>query len=91
VVICLIEKAIEMRKKVKSELEHIPRGSFPQNFLRQAYSAMRLQSLGKKAKKEMTTKEVLEISVGIVKKSYPDFEPDCDSKFFGSNVCKIKK
>ena len=43
----MMEKVIEMRKKVKSELEHIPKGSLPQNLLRSVYSAMRMHSLGK--------------------------------------------
>jgi len=89
----MIEKVIEMRKKVKSELEHIPKGSLPQNILRSAYSAMRMHSLGKKAAKEMTRKEVFEQSVDIVKKNYPDFTPTCNVDFFNTNVCRrvVKK
>ncbi len=86
----MMEKVIEMRKKVKSELEYIPRGGMPQNLLRSAYSAMRMHSLGKKAEKEMTPKEVLEKSVEMVKKNYPDFEPSCNKGFFGTKMCKIK-
>ena len=86
----MMEKVIEMRKKVKSELENIPKGGWPQNYLRSAYSALRLHSLGKRAEKEMTPREVLEGSIDIVKKNYPDFEPTCNADFFGAKLCKIK-
>ena len=43
-------KLIEMREKVKEEIQYIPKGNFYQNMLRQVYFSLRLHSLGKKVK-----------------------------------------
>jgi hypothetical protein len=74
-----------MRDKVKSEISHIPRGNVPQNELRMFYWPLRMNSLGKKAKKAETSKtkgEVLVEAITAVKKNYPDFMPRYDKEFF---------
>ncbi len=77
-----VEKVAKMRALVKEELKHIPRGSLAQNFLRNVYAALRMHSLGKKAEKEMTPREVLLESIELTKRSFPDFEPKYDQQFF---------
>ena len=52
-----IKKLNEMRKQVKEELNHIPRGDLNQNILRQAYWSLRLHSLGRKAKTKFLKKK----------------------------------
>lgn len=78
----MVTKLIEMRVKVKSELEHIPKGNFIQNELRMFYWSDRMRSLGKKAKSEKTKEEVLRESIDFLRKDHQDFEPDYDKKFF---------
>lgn len=75
-------KLKEMRKHVKEELEHIPKGNFPQNQLRQVYWMTRMHSLGKNSQNTDTKEDVLRTSVVFVKKDYPDFVPQYDTDFF---------
>ena len=75
------EKLNKMRERVADELEHIPRGSFEQNMLRGFYQSLRMNSLGKSP--QYTSKEeVLQACLQALKKSYPNFEPDYDRRFF---------
>ncbi len=71
-----------IQKVIKEELEHIPRGNFAQNMLREYYTVFRMNSLGKKAKMIMSAKEVLQKSMVALKKSYTDFDPQYDKEFF---------
>lgn len=75
-------KLKEMREMVNKELEHIPRGSFPQNMLREYYQILRSHSLGKKAKTNKTKEDILLESINAVKKENPDYIPLFDDKFF---------
>lgn len=70
-----------MRDKVAEELEHIPRGSFEQNMFRGFFQSLRMNSLGKNPQYS-DVKEVLNACLKALKKSYPNFEPDYDKKFF---------
>ncbi len=70
-----LTKAKKIRDIVKDEMVCIPRGSEPQNMLRSAYAALRMHSLGKKAKREMSETEVRNTAVDLVKKNYPNFIP----------------
>jgi hypothetical protein len=72
----------EMRKKVKEELNHIPRRDFDQNMLRQMYWGMRLQSLGKRADRETSKEEVLVKALRLAKQDNPAFCPKYDDQFF---------
>lgn len=78
----MFSKIREMRKIVLKELEHIPKGPFPQGELRAVYWGMRMNSLGKKAKAKKTAKEVLEECLSVLRKDYSDFEFEYDGKFF---------
>lgn len=83
-----IKKLIEMRKQVKDEIDHLPRGNQLQNQLRMYYWPLRMNSLGKKAKNNETKEDVLKKSIESVKNEYPDFTPQFDEKFF---ILKVKK
>ena len=76
----MVKKLVEMREKVKAELEYIPRHNFPQNILRTVYWAGRMHSLGKKAKFNETKEEVLKKSIELVQKDYPNFVPEYDKE-----------
>ena len=71
-----------IQKVVKEELEHIQRGSLAQNMLREYYTVLRMNSLGKKAKTRMSAKEVLQKSIEAVRRSYSDFEPQYNKEYF---------
>ena len=73
-------KREEMTRIVKSELEHIPKGSkgSVQNRLRIYYNAWRRRDLLTGKSKEQT----LEEAIKKVKGDYPDFEPEFDRDFF---------
>ena len=77
---------MEMRKQIKEEVEHIPRGDLNQNLLRQVYATIRLNSLGSKAKYPNNKNECLRISIENIKdyakKQGQNFEPQYDKKFF---------
>ncbi len=75
-------KLKEMRELVNKELEHIPRGSMQQNLLRMYYQTLRMSSLGKKAKTNKMKEDVLLESIDAVKKEYPEYIPQYDTKFF---------
>lgn len=78
-----------LREQVKKELDRIPRGDLNQNILRQAYWTLRMNSLGKKAKKEGTTKEeVLIRAIRFVRKDNKNFNPRFDGAFF--NLKSVK-
>ena len=67
-------KVNKMRAQVKEEMKKIPRGDEAQNWFRLAYSSLRMNSLGKRAKFH-SRKEVIEEATRWVKKDYPDFKP----------------
>ncbi|KPV65388.1 MAG: hypothetical protein AOA65_0179 [Candidatus Bathyarchaeota archaeon BA1] len=73
-------KREEMVRIVKSELEHIPKGSkgSTQNRLRIYYNAWRRKDLLSGKSKE----ETLEKVVNKLKKDHPDFNPQFDEDFF---------
>lgn len=75
-------KLKEMREKVRTELDHINKGSELQNMLRMLYQMQRMHSLGKKAKTESTKEDVLSLVITEMKKRYPSFEPKYDHQFF---------
>ncbi len=70
----------QINKQVKKELEYIPRNRKGDinNILREYYTPLRLDSLGKNAKKE----DILKQSIESVKKHFPDFVPKYDETFF---------
>jgi len=72
----------EMIEQVNEELKHIPRGDESQNLLRGYYQPLRLNSLGKKAKPNITKEDILLESIEAVKKDYPEYIPQYDTKFF---------
>jgi coenzyme F420 hydrogenase subunit beta len=72
----------EMREQVNRELEHIPRGSFPQNMLRMYYQPLRMHSLGKHAETNRTKEDVLTESIDAVRKDWPKFIPHYDTEFW---------
>jgi hypothetical protein len=73
-------KREEMARIVKSELEHIPKGSkgSTQNRLRLYYNAWRRRDLLRRKSKE----ETLEEAIKMLKKNYPNFNPKFDRNFF---------
>ena len=73
-------KREEMTRIVKSELEHIPKGSkgSVQNRLRVYYNAWRRRDLLRGKAKE----ETLEEAIKMLKEGYPDFNPKFDRDFF---------
>ena len=82
-------KLIEMREKVKSELQYIYRGDIYQNMLRNYYYNLRMASLGKKANKNKCPNDknkILKLSIKAVnkwaKENNINFKPNFDSKFF---------
>lgn len=82
-------KLIEMREKVKEELNYIYRGDIYQNMLRNYYFNIRMASLGKKADKEKypdNKNKILKICIETVtkwaKKDNIDFKPKYDKMFF---------
>lgn len=82
----MVNKLKEMREQVKKEMEHIPKGSQPQNYLRMYYWPLRMESLGKKANNAATKEEILKKSIETVKKDYPNFIPQFNEKFFKIKV-----
>ena len=78
------EKLAKMRNIVEEELKHIPRGDLNQNFLRQTFAALRMNSLGRKAQYPNSRQAVLKASIDLMKKTYPDFKPTYDKPFFSS-------
>jgi coenzyme F420 hydrogenase subunit beta len=72
----------EMREQVNRELEHIPRGSFPQNLLRMYYQPLRMHSLGKHARKDRTKEDVLLESIAAVQTDWPRFIAHYDTEFW---------
>lgn len=81
-------KLKEIREQVKTEMEHIPRGNQPQNYLRMFYWPLRMNSLGKKSKNNRSKEDILKQSIEAVKKDYPDFIPQYDEIFFRLKVKK---
>jgi coenzyme F420 hydrogenase subunit beta len=75
-------KLKEMREQVDRELEHIPRGSFPQNMLRMYYQPLRMHSLGKHARTNRTKEDILLESIAAVKRDWPKFIPHYDAEFW---------
>lgn len=87
-----IAKIQKIRDTVKKELEDIPRGILQQNIFRQAYSALRMHSLGSKAKGLVTKEEVFKEAEKLIRQNYPDFSATCNlgSDFDKKGVCKRK-
>ena len=73
----------EMRKKVQEELQYIPKHPAEhQSDLRMAYFAMRMHSLGKKAKEEKTASDVLRDCIEQLSKECPEARFHFDEEFF---------
>lgn len=77
------EKLKKMRDIVSEDLEHIPRFGYEQNHFRQLYSALRMNSLGRKAEYPDSKTEVLRASIKEYRKTNPDFKPKFDEAYFG--------
>jgi hypothetical protein len=77
------EKLKKMREIVSEDLEHIPRFGIDQNLFRQMYSAVRMNSLGRKAEVPDSKVEVLGACIKYYKKTKPDFKPQFDEAYFG--------
>jgi hypothetical protein len=77
-------KLKEMRRQVLEELEHIPDWPEPQRDLRAIYWALRMRSLGRKAKSRTTASKVLLESIEHLKKYHTSYEPVYDRGYFGS-------
>ena len=83
-----------MLKQVKEEMNHLPKGDFPQNKLRMYYQLLRMHSLGKKAKAKKSKEEILEEAIDAVKKDHSTFAPNFDPEFFNlgsSNTERLPK
>jgi len=76
-------KLKRMRDTVSEDLEHIPRFGFEQNLFRQLYSALRMNSLGRKAQCANSKTEVLKACIREYKRTNPDFKPAFDQAYFG--------
>jgi len=78
-----IKKLGEMRGKVREDLEHIPRGHFEQNMLREYYWVERMNSLGKKSENPNASREdILEKAIENIKRDNPHFDPEFDRGYF---------
>jgi ubiquinone biosynthesis protein COQ9 len=77
------EKLKKMREIVRADLEHIPRFGIDQNLFRQMYAAVRMNSLGSKARLPDSKSDVLRECIKYYKKEKPDFKPKFDEKYFG--------
>lgn len=87
-----IKKLNDMRAQVKEELNHLQRGDFNQNMLRQAYWSLRLHSIGKKSGIEKSKEEVLVKALQLIIKNNPAFRPKFDETFFDiEKLCEIAK
>ena len=77
----------EMRAKVAEELKYIPKHPKPvQGELRAAYQMLRMHSLGKKAEKEQTRRDVLLEAVKVVRNDNPTAKVAYDKKFFAAKT-----
>lgn len=77
-----MKKLLELRAKVRGEMEHLPKGNISQNMLRQMYWCLRMNSLGKKAKVSESKRDVLKKVIRAVQKEFPDLKPQYDKTFF---------
>jgi hypothetical protein len=77
------EKLKQMRETVSKDLENIPRFGIDQNLFRQMYSAVRMNSLGRKARIVDSKTEVLKECIKYYKKTNPGFKPRFNEKYFG--------
>jgi len=75
-------KLKKMQEKVNEELKHIPDWPDPQGELRMIYQTRRMHSLGKKAERKQTAKEVLEKCISDLKPKHPDYKFIYDEDFF---------
>lgn len=72
-----------IQAQVAEELKHIPDDPKPtQGMLRSAFQNLRTHSLGKKAEKEWTRRDVLLEAVRIVREADPTLELHYDTEFF---------
>ncbi len=60
----------------KAELDYIPRGSLAQNVLRATYFSLREESLGRRPSIRNDRQAVLDEALAIVRKNWPDFQPE---------------
>jgi len=67
-------KLMEMRAKVRKELESFPKGDEDQNMFRMVFWTLRMNSLGKKPKYK-TKDEVIRAAIKTVRKYKKDFQP----------------
>jgi len=78
-----MKKLAEIQEEVKRDLEHIPKGDFSQNMLRQYYCVIRMNSLGKKSENpNASCKELLRQAIDAVRKDHPEFEARFDIDYF---------
>ena len=75
----------QMRATVLAELNHIPKGPAPQGELRMVYWTLRMRSLGRRADRRKTAKEVLEESIASLRGDYPGFKFEYDEQFFSKD------
>lgn len=79
-------KLVEMRKTIKEEIENVPRQGIIQNLMRQAYAALRMNSLSKNPKYPNDKNEILKIAIkdakDYAKKVEKEFIPQYNKEFF---------
>lgn len=75
----------QMRAIVAEELKHIPKHPKPiQGELRMVYQTLRMNSLGKKAEREKTARDVLLEAVKTVKTANPAAKLEYGKEFFAA-------
>ena len=81
----MVDKLNQMRESMRKEVKHISGRSRPDRELRMVYSQKRMHSLGKKAERPKTPKEVLEESISALRAENPDYKDykfEYDQEFF---------
>lgn len=75
----------QMRAQVAEELKHIPKHPKPiQGELRMVYQTLRMHSLGKKADKEQSARDVLLEAKKFLRKDNPTAKLDYDEDYFAA-------
>lgn len=73
-----------MNRQIDEELKHIPKHpKYHQSELRMIYNMARRRSLGEKAEKTQTAKDVLDYSIASVRERHPTAELSYDKSYFG--------
>ncbi len=76
------KELIQRKQKFLEEWEHIPKGSPPQEKLREMYWKQRWSTLSEQATNVQAPKELLDKCITHLKKDCPDFEFKYDKEFF---------